>query len=71
MPVRQVQTDVFHIDLPQQELARMKTGTENDSQIEHVIYKRSCSQFYRTMMSNHQGIGKPEHDHSYLSDNDR
>lgn len=42
MPVRQVQTDVFHIDLPQQELARMKTGTEMIAKLNTLFTKEAA-----------------------------
>ena len=42
--------------------------TENNHQIEYIIDERGSTQFYRTMMTDHQRIGKPQHDNSYLPD---
>ena len=45
-----------------------ETCTENNHQIEYIINEGGSAQFYRTMVSNHQRIGKTKHDNSYLPD---
>ena len=47
-----------------------ESRAEDDGQVEHVVHETGCGQFLRTVVPNHQGIGKTQHDDPDLSDDD-